>query len=47
MAENKKLINGKWVEAKPLEFYYPWWMEIIPIRFLRNKLKRWYWYYGE
>lgn len=47
MAENKQLINGKWVEAKPLEFYYPQWIETIPIRFVRKIVKNWYWKHGE
>ena len=47
MAENKQLINGKWVEAKPLEFYYPRWIEIIPIQFVRKIVKNWYWKHGE
>lgn len=35
--------TNRWVkDEKGLEFYYPKWITIIPIKFIREKLKRWY-----
>ena len=47
MTENKELVNGKWIEAEPLQFYYPRWIEIIPIKCVRKIAKKWYWEHGE
>ena len=35
-----------WLKATPLKFSYPFWIRKIPIKFIREKLKTWYWYNG-
>ena len=40
------LKDGKWEEAKPIEFNYPWWIRMIPIRSVRSIFEDLYWKYG-
>ena len=47
MAEDKELVDGKWIEAEPLQFHYPRLIEIIPIKCVREIAKKWYWEHGE
>lgn len=35
-----------WVPLKSLEFKYPFWIRYFPIKFVREKLKSWYWKNG-
>ena len=34
-----------WEPAEPIKFAYPRWIEAIPFRWLRQKVKRW-WFWG-
>ena len=39
MQENKQLkqlVDGKWEDAEELQFFYPQWIEKIPIKFVRE-----------
>lgn len=43
MCEMMTRKNGKWVEAEPIPFSYPRWITMIPIKWLREIIKKWYW----
>ena len=47
MSDYKQSDNGTWVMAEPEDFTYPNWILAIPIKKVRNLLKKWYWEYGE
>ena len=39
--------DGKWVEAKPIPFYYPRFIRMIPVKAIREKAEEWWWLHGE
>ena len=50
MQENKQLkqlVDGKWEDAEELQFFYPQWIEKIPIKFVREIAENWYFRHGE
>ena len=46
MNRDMVLMDSEWRPASYIPFSYPKWITLIPIKLIRDRMKKWYWEHG-